>query len=379
MKQQELILGFLPLLDCAILAVAAERGFAADEGLELNLVRESSWANIRDRLIVGHFHAAHMLGPMSLASSLGLGHLRVPMIAPIALGLGGNAITVSAEIWDQMRRHGGCPGAAPRVQGAAFAELVRRRAATGLEPLTLAMVYPFSCHNYELRYWLAATGVDPDRDVNLVVLPPPLLVAALRERQIDGFCVGEPWSSLAVDADAGRIVCATSDIWRHAPEKVLGLRADWALEHAEEVAALVRACYRAAAWCADVENHADLAVLLSAPRYVDASPEVLARGLAGRLMTTTAAPAVPCVDFLEFAPHAATLPRPIHALWFYAQMHRWGQVTHSERTALTAREVYRPDLYRAALAPLGLEIPNDESSLLIAGRDFFDGREFKAV
>src|ERR1019366_10118157 len=119
------------------------------------------------------------------------------------------------------------------------------------------MVYPFSCHNYELRYWLAASGIDPDRDLNLVVLPPPLLVEAMRENQIEGFCAGEPWSSLAVEAGVGCIVAATTDIWRRSPEKVLGLRADWAESHPDEVAALVRACYRAAAWCANRGNQTE--------------------------------------------------------------------------------------------------------------------------
>src|ERR1700730_13961691 len=188
----KLILGVIPLLDCASLVVAAERGFAAEEDLELALVRETSWANIRDRVVVVHFDAAHMLGPMTIASTLGVGHVKVPVIAPFALGLGGNAITVSLRLWEQMTSEGvsveSDPGthAAPLKGGGGGRKRARR------EPLTFAMVYPFSCHNYELRYWLAAAGIDPDRQVRLVVIPPPFLVDALRAGQIDGFCVGEP-------------------------------------------------------------------------------------------------------------------------------------------------------------------------------------------
>src|SRR6202022_355472 len=161
----KLILGFIPLLDCASLVFAAERGFAAAEDLELALVRETSWANIRDRVVVGHFDAAHMLGPMAVASTLGIGHVKVPVIAPFALGLGGNAITVSLRLWEQMTSEGASAGSDPGIHAAAL-----KRVSAGPEkprggPLTFAMVYPFSCHNYELRYWLAAAGIDPDRQV----------------------------------------------------------------------------------------------------------------------------------------------------------------------------------------------------------------------
>lgn len=195
-----LVVGFIPLLDCASLVAAVEKGFAAEEGINIALVRETSWANIRDRVIVGHFDAAHMLGPMALASSLGIGHLKVPMVAPYSMGLGGNAITVSTSLWQHMRDFGAELDAGPAQQVAALASVVKERTSRGLPPLTFGMVYPFSCHNYELRYWFAAGGIDPDRDVRLVVIPPPLLVDALRAGQVDGYCVGEPWNSLAVAA-----------------------------------------------------------------------------------------------------------------------------------------------------------------------------------
>src|SRR5262245_30705224 len=175
MSSHVVVAGFIPLSDCAPLVVAVERGFAAEEGLELTLVRETSWANIRDRIVVGHFDVAHMLAPMAIASTLGVGHLKVPLAVPFALGTGGNAITASNALWRPMVDAGAQPGGEPLAQGAALRAVVRGRT----EPLTLAMVYPFSAHNYELRYWLAACGIDPEHDVRLVVLPPPLLVDAL--------------------------------------------------------------------------------------------------------------------------------------------------------------------------------------------------------
>jgi ABC-type nitrate/sulfonate/bicarbonate transport system substrate-binding protein len=368
----KLILGFIPLLDCASLAAAAERGFAAEEGLDLTLVRETSWANIRDRIIVGHFDAAHMLGPMAVASTLGIGHVKVPLIAPCSLGLGGNAITVSLPLWESMLREGAVAGGDPRIQAMALKRLLAARSRQDLGPLTFGMVYPFSCHNYELRYWLAAAGIDPDRDVRLVVIPPPLLADAMRAGQIDGFCVGEPWSSLAVDAGVGAIVATTTAIWPRSPEKVLGCREEWAEHHPTELAALLRALYRAALWCERAENHAQLARLLAEPRYVGTAAELLHRGLSGRLVPAPGTRPAPVDEFFVPARHAATFPWVSHALWFYTQMVRWRQIEPAPEHLPRVCGSYRPDLYRAALAPIGVEPPRDDTKI----ERFFDDGVF---
>ena len=349
------VVGFIPLLDCAPLVVATEKGFARDEGIDLALVRETSWANIRDRLVVGHFDAAHMLAPMAIASTLGIGHLQVPMVVPISLGLGGNAITVSNALWRQMLDQGASEGADPATQGDALKRVVTKR--IGSPPLTFAMVYPFSTHNYELRYWLAAAGIHPDQDVRLVVLPPPLLVDALREGQIDGFCVGEPWNSLAVSVGVGTIVTSTHQIWRLSPEKVIGLREEWAQRCPQQVSAIIRAVYRGAMWCDDPQNHQELASLLSQPKYTGAPAELLMRGLAGRLTLVQGGEPHTIPDFYVPHRHAATFPWTSHALWLYSQMARWRQLEFSDAHVAAVRSTYRPDLYRAALAPLGAQVP----------------------
>jgi len=364
----KVILGFMPLLDCASLVVAAERGFAAEEDLELALVRETSWANIRDRVVIGHFDAAHMLGPMTVASTLGIGHVRVPVIAPFALGLGGNAITVSLRLWEQMTQEGATVGATPGVHATALERVVLRRS----EPLTFAMVYPFSCHNYELRYWLAAGRIDPDKDVRLVVIPPPFLVDALRAGQIDGFCVGEPWNSVAVQAGVGTIVVPTTAIWPSSPEKVLGCRLEWAQRHPKQLAALMRALYRASRWCDQPENHAELAKLLAQPRYVGAPADLLQQALGSRLTLTTNTPAVQLEDFFTPSRHNATFPWVSHALWFYEQMLRWKQIELAPNQVAAVRATYRPDLYRAALASINEDIPADDTKI----ERFFDGGAF---
>lgn len=387
------VLGFIPLLDCAPLVVAAEKGFAADEGIDLTLVRETSWANIRDRVVVGHFDAAHMLGPMAVASALGIGHLRVPMAAPFSLGLGGNAITVSTLLWEEMRQHGAELGATPGVQGEALRQVIHTHQRTRKGQLTFAMVYPFSCHNYELRYWLAAAGIDPDQDVRLVVLPPSLLVDAMREGQIDGFCVGEPWNSLAVSLGVGCIVTPTTSIWRLSPEKVLGCRLEWTRRFPERTAALIRSLYRAAIWCDLPENHEELARVLSQPKYINAPAPILLRGLSGQLQLAPDSLPQHLADFHVSARQAATFPWTSHALWFYSQMVRWRQIEFSPAHLDTVRETYRPDLYRSALAPLNVNIPLADSKIegalpssqhlpssagtLEYGPDgFFDGRQF---
>ena len=368
----KLSIGFMPLLDCASLVAARECGFAAAEGLELALVRESAWANIRDRLIIGHFDAAHMLGPMPVASSLGIGHVRVPLIAPFALGLGGNAITVSSSLWDQMLDAGAAAGASASTQGAALKHVVGEREHRGLEPLTFGMVYPFSCHNYELRYWLAASGIDPDSDVRLVVIPPPFIVDALRARQIEGFCVGEPWNSVAVDAAVGAIVIPTTAVWAQSPEKVLGCRAEWAERHPEQLAALLRALHRASLWCQDVQNHTQLARLLSEPRYVGTSTGLLHAALGSRITLLPGAEPTRVTDFYVAGGETANFPWMSHALWFYAQMIRWGQIDRSGEHAAAVRSTYRPDLYRSALTAVGAEVPATDMKI----EHFFDGQVF---
>jgi two-component system, oxyanion-binding sensor len=291
--------------------------------------------------------------------------------------------------------HGASAGASPSVQGEALRRVIHLRERVHRAPLNLAMVYPFSCHNYELRYWLSAAGINPDQDVRLLVLPPPLLVDALREGQIDGFCVGEPWNSLAVAVGVGSIVASTSAIWRLSPEKVLGCRLAWAQRHPDRLLALIRALYRAAVWCENPEHHEELSALLSQPRYVGAPAKILQRGLSNKLVLVpeTAPRAIP--NFYVPAKHAATFPWTSHALWFYSQMVRWRQVQYSPDHLPSVRATYRPDLYRLALEQLGIDLPLHDTKVeglftqshalasttgvLRYGPDgFFDGRNFDA-
>jgi len=381
--RKTLVIGFIPLLDCASLVAAVEKGFMAEEGLHVALVRETSWANIRDRLVVGHFDAAHMLGPMALASTLGIGHLKVPLVAPYSMGSGSNAITVTNDLWAQMKEHGAALGADPTQQGKALAAIVRKRNDQGLPPLTFGMVYPFSCHNYELRYWLSVAGIDPDRDVRLVVIPPPLSVDALRAGQVDGYCVGEPWNSLAVAAGVGCIVTPNSSIWSLNPEKVLGFRREWTEKNPDRFDALLRAMYKASNWCDNPENRRELADILSEPKYVGVASDVLRLGLSRRFVCEPGTIPVDAPESMLFAAHDVTFPWVSHAAWFYSQMVRWGQLKPNAATAAAACATYRPDLYRRALKPMSVNVPPNDMKLESRSPQgmggFFDGKVFDAA
>lgn len=340
-----LSVGFMPLLDCALLVAAHEKGFDAMHGIRLRLVREVSWANVRDRVTVGHFDAAQMLGPMVLASNMGLAPGHAPCVAPVALGVGGNAITVSTGLWRQMRERGASHDARPDVQARALAAVVKAR---GGEPLTLAMVFPFSCHHYQLRDWLAMGGLEADRDVRLVVVPPPLLVEAIRTGQVDGFCVGEPWSSLAVDAGLGTIVAVGSEIWPRPPEKVVGMRADFLAEHPEAVGALVRAIAAAADWADVPSNRPELARLLSQPRYVGASASLLLGALNSELAVEPGTNPVRREGFLVLN-RDATQPRQEDAAMLAERMQRCGQVPREESAVRKAVASFTPDVYARSM------------------------------
>ena len=350
MNGEKLRIGFIPLADAAALLVAVDKGFAAAEGLDVELVREVSWANIRDKLNVGVFDAAHLIAPIAIASSLGLGHIKVPILAPFGLGVNGNAITVSPNLYAAIAAAADGSILDPMVSARALARVVAQRKARGEEPLTLGMTFPFSTHNYHLRFWMAAAGVDPDEDVRLVVLPPPYMVESLANKQVDGFCVGAPWNSVAVDLGIGFILHFVSEILARAAEKVLGVRSTWAQENPDLLRRLVRAHRRAAAFIEDVGNRDEVAALLAAPHRIGVSAEVIRRTLDGRMKVAPDGSVRVSERYLLVGRNGAARPDPTQAAWLYAQMVRWGQAPLSAELLAAAKNVFRPDLYDAALA-----------------------------
>ncbi|MES1926208.1 CmpA/NrtA family ABC transporter substrate-binding protein [Salinisphaera sp. T31B1] len=393
-ERDTLRLGFIALTDCAPLVVAREAGFFEAEGLGVALSRESSWAAIRDKVALGMLDGAQMLAGMPIASTLGLGASPHPMVTALSLSLNGNAITVASSLFERMQAVDPVAMAARPCSAAALKRIIDADRAAGLEPLTFAMVHPASMHNYQLRYWLASAGIDPDRDVRLIVVPPARMVANLAAGRVAGYCVGEPWNQMAVRAGLGHALITGHEIWNNAPEKVLGVSHDWARTNPRTHGALIRALVRAGRWLDDPANRQDAADLLAGTEYVDAPADVIRRTLGGRFCYRPGAAPRPAPDFNVFYRHAATFPWRSHAMWLLSQMIRWGQIAMPLDIAATAARVYRPDIYREAVACLGLAVPtadhkregthrqpwtlaSAEAEPIAMGADaFFDGRVF---
>jgi NitT/TauT family transport system ATP-binding protein len=342
-------IGFIPLVDAAALIVAVDKGFAAAEGLDVTLVREVSWSNVRDKLNIGLFDAAHLLAPVAIASSLGIGHVKVPIAAPFNLGLNGNAITVSPALHAAIMAEIDGDPFDPMATALALSRVVATRRKNNAEPLTFGMTFPFSTHNYQLRFWMAAGGVDPDEDVRLVVLPPPYMVDSIASGQVDAFCVGAPWNSIAVDRGVGHILHFVSDILLRAAEKVLAIRQNWAEKNPQVVASLVRAAFRAAEFIEQPHNRSEVARMLAQPDRIGVDAEVIQRTLDGRLKILPDGTLRESSHYLLVGREDAARPDPAQAAWLYAQMVRWGQASFSPEALETAKAVFRPDLYEAAL------------------------------
>lgn len=358
-------LGFIALTDCACLVVAKEQGLFEAEGLDVALSREASWANIRDKVVSGALDGAHMLAPMALACTLGAGAPAASVIAPMSLGANGASITLSRRLAEQARSLGGddaAPGALRTPH--ALKRLIDRRAAAGEGPLTFAVVFPFSIHNYLLRYWLADAGIDPDRDVRLTVVPPPRMAARMLAGEVDGFCAGAPWGAVVEAAAAGEIWAHGSRLWRGAPDKVLGVTAAFAERNPNTLQALLRALVRAALWADQPQNRERLAQMLSHPAYVGAPVSDLRRALIQ-----------PEALAIQFHAEDAGYPRKLHALWLLSQMRRWAQIDEAVDVRATADRVYRPDLYLEAVEAVGARTHGrllDVEPL----KPMFDGRAF---
>jgi len=318
-------LGFVPLVDSVALVAAHELGFFEREGLKVALSREVSWATVRDKMAVGALDGAHMLAPLALASTLGVGSDPIPMVAPLALNLNGPAITLSSRLGPALRRGPGADG---------LAGVMARRRAEGASVLTFAVVYPYSVHAYLLRGWMAQAGIEPDRDLRLMVASPLRMAELLEDGIIEGFCAGEPWNSAAEASGAGRIVAWASQLRDRTPDKVFGVTEAWAAARPDDLSKLVRALQAAAAWLAAPGRVADAARLLSQPAYLGADTALIEPGLADLV-----------------AHHgAANAPRSADGAWLASEMIRWGQAPPDTDAAALASRVYRPDLYEAALA-----------------------------
>lgn len=346
-------LAFLPLTDAAPLVVARERGHFDRHGLDVELLRQASWASVRDLVQTQRVEAAQMLATMPLALAAGTAHARIDVVTALVLSLNGNAITVSTNLYGDLERIDADGANDPARAGSVLRVLIDRRRALGKPRLCFASVFPTSTHAYALRDWMAAAGIDPDEDVRMVVIPPPRMVESLASGLIDGCCVGEPWNSRAVCEGAGRILLAGYDVWPHAPEKVLGVRRDWLEANRDTHACLVAAIVEAGEWADDPANRREVARLLSLPQYVDLPEDVIAGSLGGRPAGSLAERP----DFHVFSRRHANFPWLSDAEWLLAQMRRWGHLPEATDAAAFAASVYLPGEFRGALAGSAYPMP----------------------
>lgn len=395
LEKTKLTFGIIPLTDCAPIVIAKEKGFFAKHGLDVTISKEASWANIRDKVSLGELDGAHMLAGMPLAATLGVGATQKDTVTAFSMDLNGNGITVSNALYDRMMAAD--PEAMKRRPTTAIAlkKVIEEDKKAGKEPMTFAMVFPVSTHNYEIRYWMASAGIDPDNDVRLIVIPPPQMVANLTANNIVGYCVGEPWNQRAVEMGIGKSIITNYEIWNNNPEKVFGVTKEWATKNPGSHKAAVKALIEAAAWMDKAENRKEVVSIISAKSYVNAPTSVVDNSMTGTWTYDKAAGPVKMPDFNVFHRYAANFPWHSHAIWFLSQMVRWGQIEHAINFKKVAESVYLPDLYRTAAKELGVAAPTtnfktegthsgpwtlDKATSPIAmGSDmFFDGMKFDA-
>ncbi|WP_339109162.1 CmpA/NrtA family ABC transporter substrate-binding protein [Thioclava sp. GXIMD4216] len=365
LEKDQLTFGFIKLTDMAPLAVAYEKGYFDDEGLFVTLEAQANWKVLLDGVISGTLDGAHMLAGQPLAATIGYG-TKAHIVTPFSMDLNGNGITVSNEVWEEMKANleTDADGKIKHpISAEALKPVVDRFKSEG-KPFNMGMVFPVSTHNYELRYWLAAGGLNPgyyspedvkgqiDADVFLSVTPPPQMPATLEAGTIMGYCVGEPWNQQAVFKGIGVPVVTDYEIWKNNPEKVFGLTAEFIEENPNTTLAITKALIRAAIWLDenDNANRPEAVEILSRPEYVGADAEVIANSMTGTFEYEKGDKRdVP--DFNTFFRHNATYPFYSDAVWYLTQMRRWGQIPEAKPDSWydeVAKSVYKPEIYLKA-------------------------------
>lgn len=378
--------GFIPLVDCAPLVVARELGFAEREGFDLELVKQPSWSAIRDMLALGHIDAAQMLSPMPIAMSLGLGGLPERIDALMVLSVNGNNMGVSTSIAARMR----AAGWNGNFQ-TPFETGKHLLSATGGK-LRLGVPFPFAMHTELSYHWLGSFGIDAGAALELRIVPPTQMADAIAADEIDAFCVGEPWGSIAVENRVAELVLPGNAIWAFAPEKVLSVRHDWAAENPDLTRRLMRAVYAAGQWLREPSNRLVAAEILAKPAFLDLRADVIDRALSGAILPSRGRMEINVENFLCFHDAAANFPWRSQAAWIATRIAAREGIDRA--TALSvARACFRSDLYRENLGGIGVDLPGASEKLegamlqptpvasikgeMILGPDaFFDGQVF---
>ncbi|MEP5155358.1 CmpA/NrtA family ABC transporter substrate-binding protein [Planktotalea sp.] len=350
MKMTQVHCGYLPLVDCAPLVIAKELTFAAEEGLDLVLMRQPSWSALRDRLAVGHIQFAHMLSPMPIAMSLKLGGIPARIDALMVMSVNGTVIGVSSDL-DRKMQGAGWRNTFDDPQTTAKAIFEVSSA-----PIRIGVPFPFSMHRMLLETWLTQSpDYSPDK-IEVVTVPPPQMAAAVKEGKLDMFCVGEPWGSVAVQQSGASLVLPGSKIWQFSPEKVLGARHEWAEANPSLCHAMIRALYKAANWLDKPENIPLAVDILARSQHLDLPENAIDPALSQRIVTKLGESAQQTERFLSFHQSAANFPWRSQASWIADCLARWHDLDQEQARAV-ARSCFRTDIYRAALSPMGINLP----------------------
>lgn len=333
--RRTLRLGFVPLTDCAPIVVAQELGLFKQFGLQVRLSCELGWATVRDKIVHGELDAAHALAAMPFAATLGLGSAAVECLTALVLNLHGNAITLSSDLWNRGVR-----------DGHSLREAVQ--AARNEKVFTFGVVFSFSSHRHLLRKWLSIHGIDPERDVRIVVVPPPQMAMNLKAGNLDGFCSGEPWNSVAVDSGSGWIAATSAELDPGHPEKVLMVRRDFAERRSEDHLALVAALKAACEFCEQPENYSEIAAILARPKYLGVPAEILLRSFSGELDcghgTTRRVD-----NFLNFHRDDANEPTSSRAAWALQLVRASGLCPEPAKLNFAlGRKIFRADIFEQA-------------------------------
>ena len=401
-EKSNLKLGFIKLTDMAPLAIAKEKGFFAEEGLNVTLEPQANWKVLLDGVTGSQLDGAHMLAGLPIASAAGIGS-KVKVITPMSLDLNGKGVTISNRVYDMIAPSlpKGADGKALHpVSAAALKPVVAEFRSEG-KPFKMGMVFPVSTHNYVLRYWLAAGGLNPGyylpgdtagttgAEVQLSVTPPPQMPATLEAGTIEGYSVGEPWNQASVAKKIGVPIIVDPDIAGTTGDKVFGLTEDFATKNPKTVQALLRALIRASMWL-DAEggkNRAEAVKILAMPQYVGADEKVLMASMTGKF-TFGAGDTRDTPEFNLFFDQQASYPFYSDAIWFLTQMRRWGQIAEAKPDQWyldTARAAYRPDLYNAAAQSLVADGKADAAAFpasdgfRVYSRKAIDGAAFDAT
>ncbi|MFY0652069.1 MAG: ABC transporter substrate-binding protein [Cyclobacteriaceae bacterium] len=362
-EKPQLTFGFIKLTDMAPLAIAKELGYFEDEGLFVTIEAQSNWKNVLDRVIDGQLDGSHMLAGQPIAAGAGFGR-QAELVTPFSMDLNGNGITVSNAVWEKMKPNvpKGADGKPVHpIKAEALAPVIDEYKADG-KAFKMGMVFPVSTHNYEIRYWLAAAGINPgfytadniqgqvDADVLLSVTPPPQMPATLEAGTIYGYCVGEPWNQQAVFKGIGVPVTTNYDVWKNNPEKVFVMTKSFVEKYPNTATAVTKALIRAGKWLDTPGNRPKAVGILSMPEYVGADSVVIANSMTGTFEFEKGDKrSMP--DFNVFYRYHATYPFYSDGIWFLTQMRRWGQIPDTKPADWyhsTIKDIYRPDIWSKA-------------------------------